>query len=57
VWGKAERRHLTGAQEMGYVFHLHERHGRLLELDAGRHGMVNEPGEVVLVDEQQAVLS
>jgi hypothetical protein len=42
MWREVERRHLASAQKVGNVFHLHKRHGRLLELDAGGHGMIDE---------------
>jgi len=42
MWREVERRHLASAQEVGNIFHLHERHGGLLELDSWGHGMIDE---------------
>ena len=45
MWREVDGRHLASAQEMGNVFHLHKRHGRLLELDAGRYDIIYESVE------------
>jgi hypothetical protein len=57
MWGKVERRHLASAQEVGDVFHLHKRHGRLLKLDARRHGMVNESVEILSVIQSRCLVT
>lgn len=47
--GQIQRRQLACAQEVGDVFHLYERHIRLLVLDTWRNREIDEPGNRVSI--------